>query len=218
MNLLKSPIILIAILAIGIVPIGNAKENNLAVKKILILGLENNIQSDYYYRELISEESGIPLENLDQVFNQTVAENISESHMDFISVHEDANCSEIIKKISVKGEEYNCTSDLSSVDNQCYSELLSRSGADYLLILNRHYLKKQEEPFNTLFYFVSYSLYNKEKKEVLNGSDYFTAMHVESEKIMKKASRKSSDKIAASVLKTVSHLTSKSSALLLSKN
>ena len=29
-------------------------------KKILIIGLNDNIKSDYYYKELISEESGIP--------------------------------------------------------------------------------------------------------------------------------------------------------------
>lgn len=221
MKHLKSVIALALTIIMGVGSPMYAKENqtekNQNQKKILILGLNDNIKSDYYYKELIAEESGISADSLELVFNNTIAGNIAQSRIDFTTAQEPGTCAEVINSIRVKGEQENCTSDLSRVDNQCYSSLLKKAGADYVLILNRHYLKKQEEPFNTLFYFVSYSLYNKDKHELLNGSNYFTAMRIESAEAMKKASRKSADKIAASILKLVAQQPTETT-LLLSKN
>ncbi len=221
MKHLKSAIASALIIITGVSSPMSAKENKTektqSLKKILILGLNDNIKSDYYYKELIAEESGIPTDSLELVFNNTIASNIAQSRIDFTTPQELGKCAEVINSIRVKGEQENCTSDLSRVDNQCFSSLLKNAGADYVLILNRHYLKKQEEPFNTLFYFVSYSLYNKDKQELLNGSNYFTAMRIESAEAMRKASRKSADKIATSILKLVAQQPTET-PLLLSKN
>jgi predicted transcriptional regulator/cbb3-type cytochrome oxidase subunit 3 len=207
MKRLQISIIFVTMLLMGLAPHIYAKENNKevnpAVNKILIMGLKDNIQSDYFYKDLIAEESGIPVDSLEQVFNRTIATNIAQSRIDFITAPEEERCTEVINNIRVNGEQENCTSDLSQVDNQCFRDLLSATGAEYVLILNRHFLKKQDQPFNTLFYFISYSLYNKDKQEVMSGSNYFTTMHIESENIMKKVSRKSSGKIASAVLKAV---------------
>ena len=221
MKHLKSSIVFTLGIIMGISSPLSAKENKTeetkSLKKILILGLNDNIKSDYYYKELIAEESGIPADSMELVFNNTIAGNIAQSRIDFTTPQEPGTCAEVINNIKVKGEQENCTSDLSGVDSQCYTSLLEKAGADYVLILNRHYLKKQEEPFNTLFYFVSYSLYNKDKQELLNGSNYFTAMRIESAEAMKKASRKSADKISTSILKLVAKQPTET-PLLLSKN
>lgn len=221
MKHLKSSIVFALTIIMGISSPISAKENKTeetkSLKKILILGLNDNIKSDYYYKELIAEESGIPADSLELVFNNTIANNIAQSRIDFTTPQESGTCAEVINSIRVKGEQENCTSDLSRVDDQCFNTLLKNAGADYVLILNRHYLKKQEEPFNTLFYFVSYSLYNKDKQELLNSSNYFTTMRIESAEAMKKASRKSADKIATSILKLVAQQSTET-PLLLSKN
>ena len=198
---------------------GNKTEAGTDMKKILILGLKDNIKSDYYYKGLISEESGIPEDSLELVFNRTIANNMAQQHIEFIPAISSGNCTKVLNYITVKGEKDECTADLSQVDNQCFRDLLSGAGAEYALILNRHYLRKQEQPFNTIFYIVSYSLYDKEKKEISSGSNYFTAMHLESAETMKKTSRKTSDKIASSVLKLVAQQPTETAAtLLLSKN
>ena len=222
MKHLHTSIVLAALLITAIVPgtfaKGNKSEETQTTKKILILGLNDNIKSDYYYNELIAEESGIPKDSLELTFNRIIANNIALSRIDFIPVQNTGKCSKVVNNIKVKGEQEECISDLSEVDNQNFQDLLSNAGAEYVLILNRHFIKKQEKPFNTLFYIVSYSLYNKEKQEIGNGSSYFTAMHIESAEIMKKTSRKSSDKIASSILKLVAQQPTESPSLLLSKN
>jgi len=222
MKHLRTSIILAALLITAIAPgafaKGNKNEENPTAKKILILGLKNNIKSDYYYNGLIAEESGIPEDSLELTFNRIIANNIALSRIDFIPIQNNGKCGSVVNNIKVKGEQEDCISDLSEVDNQSFHDLLSNAGAEYVLILNRHFIKKQEQPFNTLFYIVSYSLYNKEKQEISNGSSYFTAMHIESAEIMKKASRKSSDKIASIILKLVAQQPAESPSLLLSKN
>lgn len=177
-------------------------------KKILIIGLNDNIKSDYYYKELISEESGIPSDSLERVFNQTIAAHLIQSSNEFSLLNDIDNYPTITNNIRVDGDKEKCTSNLSMVDNQQFKDFLEDTGAEYLLILNRYYLKKQEEPFNTLFYFISYSLYNKDKKELTTDANYFTTMKVETPEHMKKASRKASEKIATSILKLVAQDTS----------
>jgi len=172
-------------------------------KKILIIGLNDNIKSDYYYKELISEESGIPSDSLERVFNQTIATHLIQSSDEFSLLNDIDNYPAITNNIRVDGEKEKCSSNLSMVDSQQFKDFLEETGADYLLILNRYYLKKQEEPFNTLFYFISYSLYNKDKKELATDANYFTTMKVETPVLMKKASRKASEKMATSILKLV---------------
>lgn len=56
----------------------------------------------------------------------------------------------------------------------------------------------------TVFHIVSYTLYDKDQKEVLSGNQFYTAMKLESADKMKQISRKSTAKIAASVAKSLS--------------
>ena len=76
--------LLITVAALQIEAKENKSENKPNLKKILILGLKDNIKSDYYYKELIAEESGIPQDSLEVVFNRTIAGNITQSHIDFV--------------------------------------------------------------------------------------------------------------------------------------
>lgn len=210
--------LLITVAATQIEAKDNKNDEKPNLKKILILGLKDNIKSDYYYKELIAEESGIPQDSLEVVFNRTIAGNITQSHGGFVQAGNTEKCNNILNNITVTGEQDECTTDLSQVDSQCFRDLLSGTGAEYVLILSRHFLRKQDQPFNTVFYFVSYSLFNKEKKEISRGSNYFTTMHLETAEVMKKNSRKTSDKIATTVLKLIEQQSTESSNVLLSKN
>jgi len=222
MKTIQKIILLTTVLLILSFPRAYAKTDSIneapASGRILILGLNDNIRSDYYYKGLIAEESGIPEDSLEVVFNRIISANIAQSRVAFIPVVNTEKCTNVLANIKVKGEQDECTADLSKVDNQCFKDLLTTAGAEYVLILNRHFLRKQDEPFNTIFYFISYSLYNKEKTEISSGSNYFTAMHLESAETMKKTSRKTSDKIASAILKLVAQQPAPSAALLLSKN
>ena len=54
--------------------------------------------------------------------------------------------------------------DLSAVPTEELQKVLDNADADYLLVLNQHYLKWQDQPLRTLFHIVSYTLFDKDEK------------------------------------------------------
>ena len=82
-------------------------------------------------------------------------------------------------------------------------KVLDNADADYLLVLNQHYLKWQDQPLRTLFHIVSYTLFDKDKNEVYRGNNFFTCMNLENPDKLRKSSRKSSSKIASTIIKTL---------------
>ena len=95
---------------------------------------------------------------------------------------------------------------VSEVDRGVYHAMnkgVQAAHGDYVLFLNKHYLKWQDTPLRTLFHFVSYSLYDRNLHEVTKGNNYFTCMNLEKEAKLSKASRKSSSKIASEIIKSI---------------
>ena len=58
---------------------------------------------------------------------------------------------QVLNEIKVNGESEDCYSDLSAVPTEELQKVLDNAGADYLLVLNQHYLKWQDQPLRTLF-------------------------------------------------------------------
>ena len=153
----------------------NAKESkkegdNYHAKQILIVGLHDNVKSNYFYNGMIAEETGMKADSIDQTYNTIIAENIAAS----------------VKNGDCK-----------------LQKVLDNADADYLLVLNQHYLKWQDQPLRTLFHIVSYTLFDKDKNEVYRGNNFFTCMNLENPDKLRKSSRKSSSKIASTIIKTL---------------
>ena len=110
---------------------------------------------------------------------------------------------DILEDIKTTGEGENQSSDLTFVNATQLRGMLDQAGADYLLLLDNHYLKYQEEPFKTIFHYVNYSLYDGNKKKLAQGSNYFTSINPQSEQQMLKASRKSTAKMLNDVESTL---------------
>lgn len=188
---------------------GSKKEegNNYHAKQVLIVGLHDNVKSNYFYNGLIAEETGMQADNIDREYNRIIAENIAtavkEGGCKFVLATESVENAELLNEIKVNGEYEACYADLSAVSVEELQAELNNAGADYLLVLNQHYLKWQEQPLRTLFHIVSYTLFDKNKKEVCRGNNYFTCMNLESQDKVRKSSRKSSSKIASSIIKTL---------------
>lgn len=182
------------------------ENSNVSTKKVLVIGL-NNVNSNYFPQSMITEETGIPTDSISYTYNKIITNNIIQSNKDkdytFVSPVVSSEINEIIDDIQLKGEEEERYIDLSSIDNNEYHRLIDASNADYVLFLNQHYLKWQEKPLRTLFHFVSYSLYDKNQKEITKGNNYFTCMNLEKADKLSKASRKSSSKIASTVIKSI---------------
>ena len=182
------------------------ENSNVSTKKVLVIGLDN-VNSNYFPQSMITEETGIPTDSISYTYNKIITNNIIQSNKDkdytFVSPVVSSEINEIIDDIQLKGEEEERYIDLSSIDNNEYHRLIDASNADYVLFLNQHYLKWQEKPLRTLFHFVSYSLYDKNQKEITKGNNYFTCMNLEKADKLSKASRKSSSKIALTVIKSI---------------
>lgn len=184
----------------------NRKETNKAhTKQILIVGLPDNVRSNYFYKGMIAEETGMVADSIDILYNHIIAENIAASFRE-------TNCrfildshlnQQLIDEIKTEGEEEECYANLAEVPNEELQQELNKAGADYLLVLNQHYLKWQEEPLRTLFHIVSYTLFDKEKNEICRGNNFFTSMNLEKAEKIRKISKKSSSRIASSVIKTL---------------
>lgn len=185
----------------------NVNENsNVSKKKVLVIGLDN-VNSNYFPQSMITEETGIPTDSISYTYNKIITSNIINANKDkdyvFVSPAASSEISEIIDNIKLEGEEEEKYIDPSTLDDNEYRHLMDNTHADYVLFLNQHYLKWQEEPLRTLFHFVSYSLYDKNQKEITKGNNYFTCMNLEKADKLSKASRKSSSKIASTVIKSI---------------
>lgn len=176
-------------------------------KQILIVGLHDNVKSNYFYNGMIAEETGMQADSIDAAYNRIIAENIAAASpkgaVRFIPATSKQIGGQVLNEIKVNGESAESYADLSAVPAVEWQHVLEQAGADYLLILNQHYLKWQDQPLRTLFHIVSYTLVDKEKKEICRGNNYFTCMNLEGPDKLRKISRKSSSKIASAIVKTL---------------
>ncbi len=173
--------------------------------QVLIIGLHDNVKSNYYVKDMIAEETGIQPDSIDKQYNHIIAQNIAEASSNdqckFIPASH--NYDGMIEKIEVTGEGEDCASSLSKISVEELQTALDQAQANYLLVLNQHYLKWQGQPMHTVFHMISYTLYDKNKKEVYSGNQYFTTMELEKPEKMKQVSKKSSSRIASSIIKSL---------------
>jgi hypothetical protein len=178
-----------------------------AQAQVLIVGLNDNVKSNYYFKEQIAEETGMQADSIVQQYNDIISRNIiaasANSACTFIPAGKDDSYSGLVDKIEVTGDGEDCNSNLSKLSTEELQTALEHAHADYLLVLNQHYLKWQQQPMRTVFHMVSYTLYDKNKKPVLSGNQYFTSMNLEKPERIAQISRKSSSKIASSIAKSL---------------
>lgn len=190
-----------------------ANVTNSAVKshRILVLGMQDNVKSNYFATSMLAEDTQINPDSVCYIYNRVIENNLSQlakkskAAYTFIDGYALKGMGEeILNDVKTSGEAENQASDLTLVSETRLKRLLDKAGADYLLLLDTHYLKYQEVPFKTIFHYVNYSLYNGEKQKLTQGSNYFTSINPQSEKQMLKSSRKSTAKMLDNVENTLS--------------
>lgn len=198
-----------AILSCILVTALQAKEkgnSSLNEKYVLMLGLTDNVRSNYFSKITITEGMGVNENMIDKEYNAIIMENIMTSTngaFKFIPACDETSASEWISMIRVEGEADKCYSDVSMVPNNEYRNALDMAGAEYLLVLNRHYLKWQDKPMLTLFHVVCYTLFDKDQNEVYRGNSHFTSMNLETPDKLRKLSEKTSSRIASTVINQI---------------
>ena len=176
-------------------------------KQVLIVGLKDNVRSNYFYKGMIAEETGMQADSVDFIYNHIIAEiiagNTKNKAYKFVLANENSIPADFFEEVKINENEEECASDLSSVPLDEMRKIMNDADADYLLVLNQHYLKWQDQPLRTLFHIVSYSLFDKDKKEIITGNNFFTCMNLEEPNKIRKMSKKSSVKIASNVIKAL---------------
>ncbi|CCZ71224.1 uncharacterized protein BN759_00640 [Bacteroides sp. CAG:702] len=204
--------IILGLAAMTFITTANAEDSNKENKtkdmqvKVLVVGLDN-VSSNYFPAPMITEETGIPQDSIGDTYNRIITNNIIQANKDkkytFVSSENLPDVNTLVTEVKVNGENEDTYADLSNVNKEEFSKILNEADADYVLFLNKHYLKWQDTPLRTLFHFVSYSLYDRNQHEVTKGNNYFTCMNLEKGAKLSKASRKSSSKIASEVIKSI---------------
>ena len=186
---------------------GAKEANESNAVKVLIVGLDDNVDSNYFPAEMITEETGIPTDSIVDTYNRVIADNIISGNKNknfmFLSSRNLPEISAFVEDVKVSGKNEDTYADLSQMNNDEYNKVLDEADADYVLFLNKHYLKWQERPMRTVFHFVSYSLYDRNRHEVTKGNNYFTCMNLENADKLIKSSRKGSSKIVSDIIKSI---------------
>ena len=183
------------------------ESGNSTTKNVLMLGLRDNVRSNYFHKGMITEKTGIKEDVIDMEYNVIIMENIMASAngaFKFIPACVETSTS-VGKMIRVEGEADKCYSDVSMVPSDEYRNALDMAEAEYLLVVNQHYLKWQEKPMHTLFHIVSYTLYDKDQNEVYRGNSYFTSMNLEGPDKLRKISGKTSSRIASTIINQINN-------------
>lgn len=184
--------------------------NSVKQHRVLVVSVKDNVKSNYFDKDILSEDSKIAADSICYIYNKVIGENISAvakkeksayMFVDGNTIKDD--CSNFIQQVNLTGEEDKLASDLASVNGEQLKSLLDKAGAAYLLVLDAHYLRYQELPFKTIFHYVNYSLYDANKKRLAQGSNYFTSINPQNEMQMLKSSRKSTAKIVDMVENTL---------------
>lgn len=206
MKNISSKVLSLLLIAAPVLAWSKKETSGKAAAQVLIVGLNDNVKSNYFYKEQIAEQTGIQVDSIDQRYNDIISGNIvaaGNTGCHFLPSNHDISYDDLISKIIVKGEGEDCNSDLSGLSADELQTALVHAGAEYLLVLNQHYLKWQSQPMRTVYHMVSYTLYDKNKKVMYSGSQYFTSMNLEKPEKVAQLSRKTTSRIASSIARSL---------------
>lgn len=183
----------------------NAAETS-AMPKILVVAPANNVNSDYYVTDMLTEGTGINRDSVSFVYNNVIANVMQQvaNKENIIVLNGCGNAmNSLLKDIDIYGKGEDAMVDMSKVDKSELQREMHRVGASYLLVLDQHFLKYQEQPFRTMFHFINYSFYDANEKKLGNGKSYFTSFNPQNARDMTKSSLKSTRKIMTEISKLI---------------
>lgn len=168
--------------------------------QVLVVAADDNIKSNFYYEELIATEMGIKVDSLHYYFNGTVAAALIEHSDAEVQYIHPATEYELTEKIEVTGEGDESAASVKGLPIEAYRALLDKNKADYLLVINQHYLKKIEASgMNTLFHIVSFSLFDHNRNEVKTVYQNYSLIKLAKAEKMVPLIEKTSTKIASRI-------------------
>lgn len=138
----------------------------------LVVGFHNNLNSNYYPKIMIAEKMGIQAQVLDTLINSLFLREmvaVRNPYFNFINPSKDINYISLIKELEYSGKNEEKYTNLSDSSNIYLNKLIEKYNVDYVIFFSQYFLKKQEEPFPTLFHIINYSILNPQKEELVKG-------------------------------------------------
>lgn len=182
-----------------------AKNESSVSNSIVVTGVRDNVQSNYFDNVLLSENTDICADSVCYFYNQIIEDNLNDLSRQYIfkDVDDNPEWKNIIDKIRLDKIDKGSVSDLSGLNQNEFSNALMRAGARCMLVIDSHYLDYREKPMPMMYHYVNYSLYDRNGKKIGSGQTYFPAYEPQTKKELAKSSRKSTKKMLAQIDKTL---------------
>jgi hypothetical protein len=174
---------------------------------VLIITAADNIKSNHYYDDYIAKEMGVSVDSLDYYFNGSVTRHLQSLHegaLEYTLLSESDQPS-VKEDIEISGEAEGSVASVDKMSLEEYHSLLEKNHTEFLLVINQHYLKKMESgTMNTVFHIVSYTLFDKDKKQLNTSSLYYSTIKLDKPNKMESQLKKTAAKMASKLEKVVS--------------
>lgn len=164
---------------------------------IIIVGFNQNLNSNYYSKSMIASKMGMGIERLDTLVSNLFIkeiESVRNSRLQFVYPSDDQRYANLIEQISYIGADDEIYSDLTDVNSDNLNQLLVKYNSEYIICFSQYFFKRQEKPFPTLFHIINYTIYNQNKEELAKGKVFTNTFDLvdltEFESLLKKNAKK----------------------------
>lgn len=148
------------------------------VKSILVVGFAGNINSNFLSEQMVAERFEVCPQTIDSVLHEKLLQgfgNLSQNpNLKFIFPESIEEASRIRNVFTFNGDSENMYPELSETNEMEFRAVMDQYNADYIMVFGQYYLKWREEPFQTFFHILNYSLINRNLQEMNRGNEFFT--------------------------------------------
>jgi hypothetical protein len=168
-----------------------------SVRRILFVGLKDcYLSSDYYTGDQIAETFDVAPGTMDEVVNSEFYGAFSEAagkRSLSLTACDDA-AQEMISDLQYDYDGDVLYSNLSEIDENLYRSVLEQAQAEYMLVIDQYYIKKEIYPYDNFAHTFHYSVYDTSKNKIYDGHYRFTAFDLGTLSMLQKQMRKAADK------------------------
>jgi hypothetical protein len=176
---------------------GFAGNDTPALRKILFVGLKGcYFSSDYYTGDQIAENFDVAPDAVDEFINDEfygAFRDVAGKKNLHLSLCDEA-AAQMISSLRYDYDGDVLYSNLSDIDEQEYRSVLQRSQAEYMLVIDQYYIKKEIYPYDSFTHMIHCSVYDASKNKVYDGHYRFTAFDLGSLPLLQKQIKKAADK------------------------
>ena len=130
-------------------------------RNILVVGFANNVLSDFFPKVSLAENINVAPDQFDAMLHRKLVSgfgSLPNGTHNFIVVEDYVKTLQIRQMLHLKGEKPELHTDPSSSGTQALKQIMQQYQADYLLVFRQYHFKWQDEPFNSLFHILNYSV------------------------------------------------------------